>query len=58
MNDEDLEVLITIDDPSYGPDEDTFHHLEALTHPPDHPFPIIGRHWYGTGDAFYNSNDE
>ena len=25
MSDEELEVLITIDDPWYGPDEDTFH---------------------------------
>jgi hypothetical protein len=25
MSDEDLEVLITLDDPWYGPDEDTFH---------------------------------
>jgi hypothetical protein len=30
MSDEDLEVLVTIDDPSYGPDEDTFHHGTAL----------------------------
>ena len=28
MSDEDLEVLITLDDPWYGPDEDTFHHLQ------------------------------
>lgn len=58
MKDEDLEVLITLDDPSYGPDDDTFHHREPVAHPPDHPFPIIGRNWYGTGEAFYNSNDE
>jgi hypothetical protein len=25
MSDEDLEVLVTLDDPWYGPDEDTFH---------------------------------
>ena len=25
MNDEELEVLITLDDPWYGPDEDRFH---------------------------------
>jgi uncharacterized protein YneR len=25
MSDEDLEVLITLDDPWYGPDEDLFH---------------------------------
>jgi|RhiMetStandDraft_4_1073278.scaffolds.fasta_scaffold2252778_1 hypothetical protein len=25
MSDQDLEVLITLDDPWYGPDEDTFH---------------------------------
>ena len=28
MNDEQLELLITLDDPWYGPDEDTFHHLQ------------------------------
>jgi len=27
MSDQELEVLITLDDPWYGPDEDTFHHL-------------------------------
>ena len=26
MSDEDLEVLITLDDPWYGPDEDIFNH--------------------------------
>lgn len=25
MSDEDLEVLVTLDDPWYGPDEDIFH---------------------------------
>lgn len=29
MSDEDLEVLITLDDPWYGPDEDTFHHAST-----------------------------
>ena len=28
MSDEDLEVLITLDDPWYGPDEDIFHQQE------------------------------
>ena len=32
MSDEDLEVLITLDDPWYGPDEDTFHHLQQEDH--------------------------
>ena len=36
MSDEELEVLVTIDDPWYGPDEDTFH-LQPDT---DWPFPI------------------
>ena len=36
MSDEELEVLVTIDDPWYGPDEDTFH-LQADA---DWPFPI------------------
>ena len=31
MSEEDLEVLVTLDDPWYGPDEDTFHHLQAKT---------------------------
>ena len=26
MSDEDLELLKTLDDPSYGPEEDAFHH--------------------------------
>lgn len=31
MSDEELEVLITLDDPWYGPDEDIFHeHQEDL----------------------------
>jgi hypothetical protein len=29
MSNEELEVLITLDDPWYGPDEDTFHHLQS-----------------------------
>ena len=28
MSDQDLEVLVTLDDPWYGPDEDIFHHCE------------------------------
>jgi len=36
MSDEELEVLVTLDDPWYGPDEDTFH-LQPDT---DWPFPI------------------
>ena len=28
MSDEDLEVLITLDDPWYRPDEDIFHQLQ------------------------------
>jgi len=31
MSEEDLEVLITLDDPWYGPDEDTFHHPQPDT---------------------------
>lgn len=29
MSEEDLEVLITLDDPGDGPEEDTFNHLQA-----------------------------
>ena len=32
MSDEELEVLITIDDPWYGPDEDTFHERQEDHH--------------------------
>jgi hypothetical protein len=42
MSDEELEVLITLDDPWYGPDEDTFHHLQPGTDGPSQPFPIAG----------------
>jgi hypothetical protein len=39
MSDEDLEVLVTLDDPWYGPDEDTFH----LQPDNDGPFPMWGK---------------
>lgn len=29
MSQEDLEVLITLDDPEGAPEEDTFHHVPA-----------------------------
>lgn len=29
MNDEDLELLITLDDPEGAPEEDIFHHLQS-----------------------------
>jgi hypothetical protein len=29
MSDDELEVLITLDDPWYGPEEDTFHQLQT-----------------------------
>jgi hypothetical protein len=29
MTDEALELLITLDDPNYAPEEDTFSHLQA-----------------------------
>lgn len=29
MSEEDLELLITLDDPEGAPEEDTFHHLQA-----------------------------
>lgn len=29
MSDEDLELLITLDDPEGPPEEDTFHHLSG-----------------------------
>lgn len=34
MSDEDLEVLVTLDDPRYGPEEDIFHHLQRVTYWP------------------------
>jgi len=30
MSDKELEVLITLDDPEYGPDEDRFHHEDTF----------------------------
>jgi len=39
MSDEDLEVLVTLDDPWYGPDEDIFH----LQPDNDWPFPMWGK---------------
>ncbi len=44
MSDEDLEVLVTLDDPWYGPDEDIFHHLEPVTYWPGQPFSINAQH--------------
>ena len=38
MSDEDLEVLITLDDPWYGPDEDIFHDFDGNIIPGE-PFP-------------------
>lgn len=29
MSEEDLELLITLDDPEVAPEEDTFHHLQT-----------------------------
>lgn len=29
MSDEELQLLITLDDPEYGPEEDTFDHANA-----------------------------
>ena len=29
MSDEDLELLVTLDDPEGAPEEDIFHHLHA-----------------------------
>ena len=40
MSEEDLEVLITLDDPEDPEKEDTFHHLEAdntVAHRPGQP---------------------
>jgi hypothetical protein len=31
MNDEQLELLITLDDPEYGPEVDTFHDNEEAS---------------------------
>ena len=31
MSEEDLELLITLDDPEGAPEEDTFHHVPAGT---------------------------
>jgi hypothetical protein len=34
MSDEDLEILITLDDPPYAPEEDIFDHRSRETHSP------------------------
>ena len=34
MKDEELEVLVTIDDPEYGPEEDIFDHQHGATATP------------------------
>ena len=39
MSDEDLEVLVTLDDPWYGPEEDNFHHLQPDTEWPSNSQP-------------------
>ena len=31
MSEQDLELLVTLDDPWYGPDEDTFHTHETVS---------------------------
>ena len=43
MSDEELEVLITLDDPWYGPDEDIFHDLQPDL---DRVSPTRYRRWY------------
>jgi hypothetical protein len=43
MSDEELEVLITIDDPWYGPEDDIFNHLQPFTYWPDQSFPVSDR---------------
>ena len=47
MSDEDLELLITLDDPEVAQDEDTFNHLPAentLEYGLDPPLPAKGQH--------------
>lgn len=33
MSDEELQVLITLDDPDYAPEQDIFNHLQAQNTP-------------------------
>jgi hypothetical protein len=36
MSEEELQLLITMDDPEFGPEEDTFHHQQA-SNTPEYP---------------------
>jgi hypothetical protein len=46
MSEEDLELLITLDDPWDAQEEDTFNHLQAehIVAWPGQPFPAMERH--------------
>ncbi len=46
MSEEDLELLVTLDDPWDAQEEDTFNHLQAdhIVAWPGKPFPATGRH--------------
>ena len=46
MREEDLELLITLDDPWDAQEEDTFNHLQAehIVAWPGQPFPVTWRH--------------
>jgi ketosteroid isomerase-like protein len=47
MSEEDLQLLITLDDPRDAQEEDTFNHLQAentVAYWPGQPFPATGRH--------------
>jgi hypothetical protein len=42
MSDEDLELLITLDDPEGAPEEDTFHHRPAENYQRQHAWLLRG----------------
>src|SRR5262245_43065527 len=44
MSEEDLQLLITMDDPGDAPEEDTFNHLQAAACWPGMPFPASRRY--------------
>lgn len=56
MSEEDLELLITLDDPWDAQEEDTFNHLQAehIVAWPGQPFPETWRHDHQTEDVIDN----
>jgi hypothetical protein len=56
MSEEDLQLLITLDDPWDAQEEDTFNHLQAdhIVAWPGLPFPLAGQHDHQEEDIIDN----